>query len=674
MSGLLLDPLSQLVTVDDSSPSISVLWDKAVQLAVVNVSPGPTIASRAYGILHTAMFDAWASYDTTAKPSQDSLDSLQRPDSSNTDANKTEAMSFAAYRILSEIFPSEVEIFDALMTKLGFSSSNTTTDTTTPAGIGNTVAETLMKYRREDGSGQLNKYQAVTDYPPVNSFNNRVDITAWTPELVPIDAPSEAEADRVQNFLTPHWGKVIPFGLKDGADHRPNNSQPFFAPGFEKSSLNFDAKTITLPDGSTVAVSSDLVGHVINPGFIEQAEAVVAVSASLTDEQKLIAEFWEDGGGTSFPPGTWMSFGQFVSARDEHTLDEDAVLFFALGNAVFDAGIATWESKVAYDYVRPVRAIRDLGSLGLIGETGVDAITGETGYVIEAWGGPGLGTQTILAENFLTYQTPGSDPSPPFAEYTSGHSAFSAAGATILELFTGSEDFGASLTFETGTSRFEPAVTPTEDVTLSWDTFDDAADEGGISRIYGGIHFEEGDLNGRQLGEQVGQAVWKQVQYFLNGGEVVSHDPLHLYGTDADETLEGKGGNDYISGNGGQDLLVGGDGDDQIYGGNQADRILGGAGDDKIYANGGADVIDSGTGQDEIWLGGNGAATVVLSEGEGYDLIANFQQGMTSLKGFAIEDLSLVNSDKGVRVSKGDDLLAVVAWKSVEALSGAFVA
>ena len=125
--------------------------------------------------------------------------------------------------------------------------------------------------------------------------------------------------------------------------------------------------TITLASGEVLEVAPDLVGTVINPGFIAQAEEVVAFSGALTDEQKLIAEFWEDGGGTSFPPGTWMTFGQFVSARDDHDLDRDAQMFFALANAVFDAGIATWEAKVFYDYARPVRAIRDLGELGLIG-------------------------------------------------------------------------------------------------------------------------------------------------------------------------------------------------------------------------------------------------------------------------------------------------------------------
>ena len=135
-----------------------------------------------------------------------------------------------------------------------------------------------------------------------------------------------------------------------------------------------------------------------------------------------------------------------------------------------------------------------------------------------------MGTQTILATDFLTYQTPGSDPSPPFAEYTSGHSAFSAAGAEILSLFTGSDDFGASVTFAPGSSRFEPGITPEGEITLDWDTFSKAADEAGISRLYGGIHFEDGDINGRTLGREVGNAVFEQAQFYINGG--VATEPL----------------------------------------------------------------------------------------------------------------------------------------------------
>ncbi|MDY6939727.1 MAG: vanadium-dependent haloperoxidase [Cyanobacteriota bacterium] len=511
-----LDPETQLVTVDDTSPTVSVLWDRAVQQAVIELSPGPTVASRAYGMVHTAIYDAWSAYEAVPMSTQLG-DSLQRPQAENTEVNKTEAMSYAAYRVLTDLFPTQTATFDAVMAQLGLDPGNTITDTTTPAGIGNVSATSLLEFRHNDGSNQLGTdpngngtpYSDITGYQPSNAAGNSSSIELWTPEFVPIDAEPGEEA-RIQNFLTPQWAEVTGFGLEFGGQFRPVEPEPFL---LVDGTVDLEAKTVTLADGSMVNISRDIVGTIINPEFIAQTQEVVDYSANLTDEQKLIAEFWEDAGGTSFPPGTWMTFGQFVSARDDRTLDEDAQMFFALGNAVFDAGIATWEAKVFYDYVRPVRAVRELGELGLIGELNEEL----GGYAIEAWS-PNAGTQTILATDFLTYQTPGSDPSPPFAEYTSGHSAFSAAAAEVLRLFSGSDEFGGSVTFEPGESRFEPGITPQETLTLEWDTFTEAADEGGISRLYGGIHFDDGDVNSRRLGQQVGANVFSSVLNYIQGG------------------------------------------------------------------------------------------------------------------------------------------------------------
>lgn len=534
-----VEPTTQAVTVEDPSPTISSIWDRAVQQAIVNTAVGPTIASRAYAIVHTAIFDAWAAYDPKAIATQLG-DDLQRPEAEITEANKEEAMSFAAYSVLTELFPTQVAIFDDLMVELGFDPNNVTTDTATAAGIGNVSAQALLEFRREDGSnqegddpnGKLNvPYSAIDSYEPVNSSSNFRDLERWTPEIVPIDAEPGEEVT-TQQFLTPQWGDVTPFALESGEQFRPEAPEPFLLVDGE---VDLEAKTITLDQSREVLnLSPDLIGDVINPEFIEQAAEIVEASANLTDEQKLIAEFWEDGIGTSYPPGTWMTFGEFISARDDHTLDEDAQLFFALGNAVFDAGIASWEAKTYYDYPRPVRVVRELGELGLIGEFNQDL----NGYAIEAWQ-PNQGTQTILATDFIPYQAPSSDPSPPFAEYTSGHSAFSAAGAEILQLFTGSDEFGADVTFEPGESRFEPGVTPQETVTLGWDSFTEAVAESGTSRIYGGIHFNDGDLNGRQLGKDVGQTVWQQAQFFIQGGEPENLEATFSSTTDVNQLFTG---------------------------------------------------------------------------------------------------------------------------------------
>ncbi|MEM6678942.1 MAG: vanadium-dependent haloperoxidase [Pseudomonadota bacterium] len=514
---LIVDEETQLVTVADDTPSVSVLWDRAVQAAVIAEAPGPTIASRAYSIVHTAIYEAWAAYDPLAIGwAEDGP--AQSPASENTDANKLIAMSYAAYVALLDLFPEQAAIFEAVMEELELPSDIDVIAAVegSPTAIGIAAGNAVVATRADDGSNQANDYADTTGYEPVNPGPLAVsDLGRWTPENVPVDPEDDSPE---QSFLTPQWGEVTPFGIVDGGALRPSPPEPVFVIDVD-GTIDIEAGTVTV-DGETIAITPDLVGTIINPGFIEQAEEVIDFSANLTDEQKLIAEFWEDGGGTSFPPGTWMTFGQFVSAREDHSLDEDARMFFALSNAVMDAGIATWEAKVFYDYVRPVRAIRDLGELGLIGTVGVDELTGEEGHVIEAWGGPGEGTRTILAENFITYQTPQADVSPPFAEYTSGHSSFSAAGAAVLRAFSETDDFGASVLFPAGTSRFEDGITPAEDVTLSWDTFQEAADEGGLSRLYGGIHFEDGDVNGRTLGAEVGEAAVAEAIRLIQGGEL----------------------------------------------------------------------------------------------------------------------------------------------------------
>ena len=526
---------TQTVTVNDPEPTINVLWDRVVQQAVIDTDGGvgPTVASRAYAMVHTAMFDAWASYDPEAvRVSFDGEgDNAALEDGLEvTDANKTKAMSFAAAAVLRDLFADQDPLVATVMEdRLGFSLDD---DGSAEAAVGLDAAQDLLALRRDDGS------QADSDYEPVNPGPNTInDIARWTPENVPIDPE---DADPEQSFLTPQWPGVESFALPENGDGstdleavRPAPPQPFFTEAFAGATVDFEAGTITLAEAATIdgvdvaageeiAVTSALVGPVINPEFIAQAGEIVEISANLTDEQKIIAEFWEDGAGTAFPAGTFMSFAHFVSERDDHTVDQDAQLFLAMGNAVMDAGIATWDAKVHYDYVRPVRAIRDLGELGLIGEEGVDEVTGEEGHVIEAWGGidpetgEGLGTRTILAENFDTFQRPDAEPSPPFSEYTSGHSGFSAAGAAVVELFTGSDDFGGSVTFTPGSTQFENGV-PAETVELAWATFSEAADEAGLSRLYGGIHFEEGDVRGRELGRAAGEAAFELAQSFADG-------------------------------------------------------------------------------------------------------------------------------------------------------------
>jgi hypothetical protein len=421
--------------------------------AIRNSGFPPMHVARGLAILHTCIYDAWAAYDSVAVGTRLG-GQLRRPVGEQTLSHKQQAVSFAAYRALVDLLPSQqAGVFDPLMNDLGYDGSDLSTDISTPPGVGNQACAAVLAFRHGDGSNQLGDinggapYSDYTGYAPVN-----------TPTV--LNYPDRWQPLAAQVFLTPQWGLVTPFALTSPDQFRPKPPAPLGSNEFE-----------------------------------HQARDIVRLSAKLDDRQKAIALYWADGPNTETPPGHWNLFAQFVSRRDNHTLDQDVKLFFVLGNALLDASIAVWECKRLFDYARPVTAIRYLYA----------------GRTIDAWAGPGIGTQPIAGGMFRSYIA-----TPPFAEYTSGHSAFSASSARVLTLFTGSSAFGASVTIAAG-SFTVPEPAPASNVTLSWGTFEDAANEAGVSRRYGGIHFKDGDLASRKMGRQIGEAAWTRAQTYFEG-------------------------------------------------------------------------------------------------------------------------------------------------------------
>ena len=138
------------------------------------------------------------------------------------------------------------------------------------------------------------------------------------------------------------------------------------------------------------------------------------------------------------------------------------------------------------------------------------------GKSISSWAGPFQGTRRISGQNWQPYQA-ATFVTPPFPEFVSGHSTFSAAAAEVLKRFQRSDFFPYAVTIPAGSSLFEPGLVPARDLTLSWSTFSEAADEAGLSRRYGGIHFVDADLEGRKLGRLVGASVWEAASGFING-------------------------------------------------------------------------------------------------------------------------------------------------------------
>lgn len=434
------------------SPSVVIHWNQALLEAVRRTGFRPMWTSRALAVVHTAMFDAWAAYDRRA----DGVywqEAIRRPARERTRANAERAASMAAYRVLADFFPTErTALFDPLAASLGLDVADQGHDPSTPAGVGNQVAAWTLDACHDDGANQLGDrsngapYSDYTGYQPVNGPDVLSDPNRWQP----LRAPNGV----VQSFLAPHWRLVTPFALTSPSQFRPP------APPQYPSRR-----------------------------YLAEVAELVALSAGLTDRQKVIADYWADGPNTETPPGHWNVFAQWVSARDRHTFDEDVVLFFALGNALHDAAIAVWDAKVEFDFIRPISAVRFVYGA----------------RTIVAWAGPGQGTQAIAGTAFQPYIA-----TPPFAEYTSGHSAFSAAAAEVLTQFTGSRRFGAFYTRAPGTSTVEPGLVPAAPVTLGWATFQEAADEAGFSRRLGGIHFVSGDLHSRRMGTRIGRQAWRK--------------------------------------------------------------------------------------------------------------------------------------------------------------------
>ena len=131
------------------------------------------------------------------------------------------------------------------------------------------------------------------------------------------------------------------------------------------------------------------------------------------------------------------------------------------------------------------------------------------------------GVGWILAADWLPYQLP-TFVTPAFAGYISGHSTFSRAAAEVLTALTGSSYFPGGLyevSVPAGSLKVEQG--PSEDLTLQWATYFDAADAAGISRLYMGIHVSPDDFGGRKIGSRCGKAAWSLAERYFDG-EVAS--------------------------------------------------------------------------------------------------------------------------------------------------------
>jgi len=321
--------------------------------------------------------------------------------------------------------------------------------------------------------------------------------------------------------------------------------------------------------GNNILGQHDGSGHGNNPVTSQPYPDNIVKHA---DYGRVVAEFWADGPDSETPPGHWNVVSNEVTDHPDlvfriggsgpvvDELEWDVKRYMAMNGAMHDAATAAWTCKRVYDYGRPIVMCRYMGLMGQSSEfnspdpeiqstyhpdgmklepglveviTSQSAATGQRhehlnehigSIAVRTWAGEPADPETevggvdwIPARDWLPYQRD-TFVTPAFAAYVSGHSCFSRAGAEVLSLFTGSPYFPGGLSEHTeaaGALDFE--LGPSSDVTLQWASYYDAADEAGISRLYGGIHVSPDDLPGRVMGSKVGIAAYHLASKYWDG-------------------------------------------------------------------------------------------------------------------------------------------------------------
>lgn len=211
-----------------------------------------------------------------------------------------------------------------------------------------------------------------------------------------------------------------------------------------------------------------------NSPFFKEVMEVYETRKNLSKEQTQIAQFWDNNpfvmqlvGHASFaskqisPGGHWMGIAKIASVQKKMNLMQTMEAYTLLSVAMFDGFISCWDEKYRSNLIRPESVINK--------------------YIDKEW--------TPLLQT------------PPFPEYTSGHSVVSSAISVTLTAF-----YGDKITFTDSTEvEYGFGV-------RKFDSFQQAADEACISRLYGGIHYRSAIDNGKEQGRKVGEWVMQKIK------------------------------------------------------------------------------------------------------------------------------------------------------------------
>lgn len=444
--------LALVPPLEAQSQSVARRWNEVLLDAIRADFARPTVHARNLFHASVAMYDAWAVYDDTAstyflnhsfRHFYCSFEGITKPE--DIKAAQEEAISYAAYRLLSHRFKDSpgaeesLRRFRSLMTNLGYDPEFTSADYRNgpPAALGNYIAKQLIAFGLEDGSNEGQQYRSMFYRPvnqPLNPFMSGNQLMQepnhWQPLALPVFVDQGGiETEGPPPFLSPEWGKVVPFALKDkDLKVYTKNGNPYRVyhdPGpppaldVEKGggtsgdyAWNFSlvpvwASHLDPSDSVMIDISPASLGNIQNlpetaaeyRAFYEQpkegylgpgyevnphtAEPYQAQYVPRGDYTRVLAEFWADGPESETPPGHWFTILNYVNNHPLlekkiegrgpvlDKLEWDVKTYFTLGGALHDAAVSAWGVKGYYDYVRPVSAVRYMAGLGQSSDPGL---------------------------------------------------------------------------------------------------------------------------------------------------------------------------------------------------------------------------------------------------------------------------------------------------------------
>ena len=431
----------------NSQHSIARQWNEQLLNAIRNDFARPTVHAR--NLFHSSilMYDAWAIFDETATTvflgntfGDFFTEFNPLPTPLDKEMATKEIISYSVYKLLSHRFKNSPNAditlaeIDSFFSSLGYDKNFTSTNYSTGsyAALGNYMAEKMIEFGMQDGANEINEYENKY-YKPVNTAldlefyndNSTINPNRWQPLAFNtfIDQSGNIFQGETPDFLSPEWGEVVPFSLKNDDLEILNNgfdSYIYHNPGAPVYIKDSDGNGIDDPYkwnfalviawsahldstlDSFINISPNTIGNVditsypstfteyksfydfTNGGDLGKGHPLNPVTqlpyanniVKKGDYARVLAEFWADGPDSETPPGHWFTILNYVSDHplakktfgestiELSALEWDVKSYLALGGAMHDAAINTWGIKGYFDYIRPISAIRYMASKG----------------------------------------------------------------------------------------------------------------------------------------------------------------------------------------------------------------------------------------------------------------------------------------------------------------------